>query len=336
MIARDLLQIAVAAALIALIPVFVTANTVLNFVAFTLVIALVAQGWNLLGGYGGQFSFGHAAFFGVGAYAAALLQVRLGINAWAAFGMAVAAGAAAGWIIGYLSFRSGLRGSYFALVTLAFAEVLRILANSAGFTGGAAGTLIPLDVRASNFQFASRAAFVWLALALVVGALLLTQWIERSRFGAQLVAVRENEAAARALGVDVLAVKLKAITLSAALTAAGGAFYAQYFLYIDANIAFGTWISVEALLAAIIGGAGTVLGPLIGAFALHGLGELAKTFAGAVPGVDLVVFGLVLVLTVAFAPTGILGLLRRLRLRMPSRTQVPAVAAKAGAGGGDA
>lgn len=334
--ARDLMPIVIAAALIALVPLFVTANTVLNFVTFTLVIALVAQGWNLLGGYGGQFSFGHAAFFGVGAYAAALLQVRLGINAWAAFALAVAAGAAAGWIIGYLSFRSGLRGSYFALVTLAFAEVLRILANSAGFTGGAAGTLIPLDVRAANFQFGSRAAFVWLALGLVIGVMVLVRHIETSRFGAQLVAVRENEAAARALGVDVLVVKLKAITLSGAITAAGGAFYAQYFLYIDANIAFGTWISVEALLAAIIGGAGTVLGPLIGAFALHGLGELAKTFAGPIPGVDLVVFGVVLVLTVAFAPRGMLGLLERFRPRRAPRSTKAAVPATAGAGGADA
>lgn len=310
---RDLVPIIVIVALLALVPVFVTANTVLNFLVFTLIIALTAQGWNILGGFGGQFSFGHAAFFGTGAYAAALLQTRLGINPWVAFALGSAGGALVGWIIGYLSFRSGLRGSYFALVTLAFAEVLRILANAATFTGGAAGILIKLDVRPENFQFESRAAFFWIALALVGGVLVLTRWIERSRFGAQLVAVRENEAAAKALGVDTLKVKLGAITLSGAVTAAAGCLYAQYFLYIDANIAYGTWISVEAILAPIIGGLGTVLGPLVGAVALHGLGEVTKLAAGSVPGIDLMVFGGLLVAAVAFAPDGILGLARRLR-----------------------
>jgi branched-chain amino acid transport system permease protein len=149
--------------------------------------------------------------------------------------------------------------------------------------------------------------------------LLLTRAIERSRFGAQLVALRENEAAAKALGVDTLRVKVQAITLSAAVTAAAGCLYAQYFLYIDATIAYGTWISIEALLAPIIGGLGTVFGPIVGALTLHVLGEVTKLFAGRVPGIDLVVFGALLVVAVAFAPHGILGLLRRLRERVPSR-----------------
>lgn len=310
---RDLVPIIVLVALLALVPAFVTANTVLNFLVFTLIIALTAQGWNILGGFGGQFSFGHAAFFGTGAYAAALLQVRLGVNPWLAFAIGSAGGALVGWGIGYLSFRSGLRGSYFALVTLAFAEVLRILANATTFTGGAAGVLIKLDVRPENFQFASRAAFFWIALALVGAVLVLSRWIERSRFGAQLVAVRENEAAAKALGVDTLRVKLGAITISGAVTAAAGCLYAQYFLYVDANIAYGTWISVEAILAPIVGGLGTVFGPLVGAVALHGLGELTKLAAGSIPGIDLMVFGALLVVAVAFAPDGILGLARRLR-----------------------
>jgi branched-chain amino acid transport system permease protein len=143
--------------------------------------------------------------------------------------------------------------------------------------------------------------------------LVLTRWIERSRFGAQLVAVRENEAAAKALGVDTLRVKLGAITLSGAVTAAAGGLYAQYFLYVDANIAYGTWISVEAILAPIVGGLGTVFGPLVGAVALHGLGEITKLAAGSIPGIDLMVFGALLVVAVAFAPDGILGLLRRFR-----------------------
>lgn len=323
---RDLAPIALVVGLLALVPLGVTANTVLNFLVFTLIIALAAQGWNLLAGYGGQFSFGHAAFFGTGAYATAILQVSLGLNPYLGFGAGIAAGAAVGLVIGYLSFRSGLRGSYFALVTLAFAEVMRILANSFAVTGGAAGKLIRLDVRPENFQFESRAVFYWIALALVAGVLVLTRAIERSRFGAHLVAVRENEAAARALGVDVLAVKLKAITLSAAVTAAAGCFYAQYFLYLDAGIAYGPWISVEALLAPIIGGLGTVFGPLVGAVALHGLSELTKGWTGGLPGIDLVIFGVLLILMVAFAPTGAMGLLKRItgRLRRPAPSPSPA------------
>jgi branched-chain amino acid transport system permease protein len=310
---RDLLPIAVAVALLGLVPLFVSANTVLNFLVLVLIVALAAQGWNILGGFGGQFSFGHAAFFGTGAYATAILQARLGVNAWAGFALGIAAGALVGWIVGFMSFRSGLRGSYFALVTLAFAEVFRILANAAEVTGGAAGMLIKLDMRVANFQFASRALFFWIALALVALVLVLTRRIERSRFGAHLVAIRENEEAARALGVDTLKTKLAAIALSAAITAAAGCLYAQYFLFIDAQIAYGTWISIEALLAPIVGGAGTVFGPLVGALALHGLGEAAKLFAGRVPGIDLALFGCLLVAAVAFAPNGLLGLFRRAR-----------------------
>lgn len=294
------------------------ANTVMNMLVFALIITLAAQGWNLAGGYGGQFSFGHAAFFGTGAYAQAILQTRYGINAWAALPAAVALGGLVGAVIGTLAFRARLRGSYFALVTLAFAEVFRILANAAPVTGGAAGTLVPLRIGAGQFQFAAQEAFYYLALAAVAAVLLANRAMERSRFGSWLVAVRENEDAARALGVDTLKVKLKAITLSAAVTALAGAFYTQKFLYIDANIAYGAWISVEALLAPIIGGIGTVFGPLIGAMALIGLGELAKTaihglFGSAVPGVDLVVYGVLLIVVIAFAPRGLLGLIRGTR-----------------------
>jgi len=303
--------LAVAAAL-AMVPLLTGSNTVLNAMVTALLIGLAGQGWNILGGYGGQFSFGHAAFFGTGAYATAILQARYGVNAWAAFAAAVALGSLAGLVIGFLSFRSGLRGSYFALVTLAFAEVFRIIANATPITGAAAGTLIRLDVRPENFQFASRAVFYWIVLALVVAVLILTRMIERNRFGAWLVAIRENEDAARALGVDTLAVKLQAIGLSAAITAAAGAFYAQYFLFVDSSIAYGTWISVEALLVPIIGGLGTVFGPLVGALALHGLAEVTRLVAGRIPGIDLALYGTLLVLVVAFAPQGFQGLVRRL------------------------
>jgi branched-chain amino acid transport system permease protein len=311
-IARTYGSIAITALLLALLPAAVHSNTVINALVTAMIIGLAAQGWNLLAGYGGQFSFGHAAFFGAGAYGNAILQARYGINAYAAMLVATAIGSAVGAAIGYLSFRSGLRGSYFALITLAFAEVFRIIANATPLTGGAAGTLIKLQVSAVNFQFASRAVYFWIILALVTAAMLLVRSIERSRFGAYLVAVRENENAAAALGVDTLNIKLKAITISAFLTALAGAFYVQYFLFVDASIGFGSWISIEALLAPVVGGLGTVFGPLLGALALYFLGEFAKAVAGRVPGVDLALFGVLLVVVVAFARHGLQGLLTML------------------------
>ena len=304
--------IAITALLLALLPLVIHSNPVINALVTAMIIGLLAQGWNLLAGYGGQFSFGHAAFFGAGAYGNAILQARYGINAYAAVGLATAIGAAVGAIIGYLSFRSGLRGSYFALITLAFAEVFRIVANATPMTGAAAGTLIKLQVAAANFQFASRAVYFWIILAFVIAAMLMVRAIERHRFGAYLAAVRENENAAAALGVDTLGVKLKAITISASLAALAGAFYVQYFLFVDASIGFGSWISIEALLAPIVGGLGTVFGPLLGALALYFLGEFAKAIAGHIAGLDLALFGVLLVLVIAFARHGLQGLLTRL------------------------
>jgi branched-chain amino acid transport system permease protein len=313
---RAYLPIAGVVALLAAVPLITQSGVVLNFLVVALLVALIGQGWNLLGGYGGQYSFGHAAFFGTGAYVTAILQVRYGINAWVGFAAGIVAGAAVGAAIGALSFRSGLRGSYLALVTLAFAEVLRILASVAPITGAGVGTLIRLDLRAEAFQFQSRVPYYLIALALVALSLVLVQAIARSRFGAWLVAVRENEDAANALGVDVTTIKIAAMTLSAAVTAAGGCFYAQYYLFIDAGIAYGSWISIEALLAPIVGGLGTVFGPLLGALIVKTLGEATKLIAGDAPGLDLVIYGSVLVLVVAFAPRGIIGLLVELRHRL--------------------
>ncbi len=305
--------IAIVLAALACVPLLTASNTVINFFVGTLIIALAAQGWNILAGLGGQLSFGHAAFYGTGAYLSAVLQLRYGVNAWVAAGCGIIAGAGVGAAIGALVFRAGLRGSYFALVTLAFAEVFRILANALPVTGAAAGLLLRLDPRPVNMQFASRASFFYLALTCVAAVLLLTLWITRSRFGAQLAAVRENEEAARALGIDTFAVKLRAMTISAAIAAAAGVLYLQYYLYIDANLAYGTGVSVAVLLAPVVGGVGTVLGPLVGAIALHALGEVTRLMAGPVAGIDQVLFGALLVAAIAFLPGGLAGSRRAVR-----------------------
>jgi branched-chain amino acid transport system permease protein len=199
-------------------------GVVLNFTMMALYVALMAQAWNLLGGFGGQLSFGHALFFGTGAYAQALAQIGGGWNPWLALPAAMACAALVGLVSGAISFRYGLRGSYFALVTLAFAEVFRICALSVTFTGGGVGLMVPLRAGVDNMQFADRRGFVLLALALLAVALGVACWLRHSRFGAWLQAVRDNEDAARAVGVNPFRVKLGAITVSAALMGAAGAF----------------------------------------------------------------------------------------------------------------
>jgi branched-chain amino acid transport system permease protein len=305
-------------AVLAIVPFVITSNVILNFLITTLLIALAGQGWNLLGGYGGQYSFGHAAFFGTAAYTTAILQVQYGINAWLGLIAGIFAGALVGALIGVLCFRSGLRGSYFSLVTLAFAEVLRIVSSVTPITGAGVGTLIKLDLRPEAFQFQSRVPFYWIVLALVALSLLIVRAAENSRFGAYLVAIRENEDAASALGIDTFAVKLAAITVSAAITAAAGCFYVQYFLFIDAAIAYGPWISIDALLAPIVGGAGTLFASLLGALIIKTLGEATKLLTADAPGLDLVIYGAVLIAVVGLAPRGMAGVLAGL-FRRPIR-----------------
>jgi branched-chain amino acid transport system permease protein len=243
----------------------------------------------------------------------AVLQVKFGWNAWAALPAALALGGAMGALIGALSFRYGLRGSYFALVTLAFAEVFRILANTFQFTGAGVGLMVPLAETAANMQFATRTGYLYLILAFVVAGFVISWWLKHSRYGAWLQAVRDNEESAAALGVNVFRVKLQAIVISGALMAAGGAFYVQYLHYIDPHIAYGPSVSVEALLGAIVGGMGTVWGPLLGAALLHMLGETTRNIMGDAPGINLAVYGIVLVLMVSFLPRGVAGLLQARR-----------------------
>ena len=292
------------------LPLFVESRFWLGFWTTTLFFALLGQSWNILGGYGGQVSFGHAVFFGTGAYVSAVLQVRLGLDAWTSAAIAVAAGALVGAFIGALSFRYGLRGSYFALVTLAFAEVFRVLANAWDFTGSGFGMLVPMKPGAANLQFADRSGFYYAILLLVVLAYALTWRVERSRFGAYLLAIRENEDAARALGINAFRIKLAAITLSGAMAAMAGVFYIQYYLFVDSHVGYGPAMSVNALLAPLIGGAGTVLGPLIGAVALGSLAELTSLLLGKEPGVNLLAFGVLLLVILRFLPNGLMGLLR--------------------------
>ena len=304
---RDLCAIALFGVALAAFAALAQSGVLLTFAMMSLYAALLSQAWNILGGYGGQLSFGHALFFGVGAYAQALGQLNLGLNPWLVLPLAIALGALVGVAVGALTFRYGLKGSYFALVTLAFAEVFRILALSVSFTGGGVGLMVPLQEGAANMQFGSRRGYIYLLLCFVLLALLATAWLRHSRFGAYLQAVRDNEDAARAIGVNPLRVKLGGIALSAAFMSVAGAFYVQVFQYIDPGIAFGPAVSVEALVGAIVGGMGTLWGPLLGAVTLHALADLTRNLFGELPGISMVIYGVVLILIVMFMPRGITG-----------------------------
>jgi branched-chain amino acid transport system permease protein len=310
---KDLAAIAVFAAVIGALTLALDSGVWLTFIMMALYAALLAQAWNILGGYGGQFSFGHALFFGTGAYVQAIAQLSFGLNPWLALVLAVLLAAVLGAAVGALTFRYGLKGSYFALVTLAFAEVFRVLAVTAQITGGGVGLMLPLSESFANLQFGSRKGSIVLVLGFVVAALLVSSWLRHSRFGAQLQAVRDNEDAARALGVDPWRVKLGAIALSGGFMGAGGAFYVQVFQYIDPAIAFGPASSVEALVAAIVGGMGTLWGPLLGAAVLHLLAEATRNLFGNLPGLNMVIYGTVLVLIVMFVPRGLSGMGRSVR-----------------------
>jgi branched-chain amino acid transport system permease protein len=305
---KQLSILAVIGIAFAALPLVTSSGSLINSATMILYLALMGQAWNILGGFGGQFSFGHAVFFGTGAYAMAVLQVKFGLNAWVALPLAVAASAVVGTALGALSFRYGLKGSYFALVTLAFAEVFRILANTFEFTGAGVGLQLPLKESIAAMQFATKAGYMWLVLGFTLLAFACAIFLKHSRYGAWLMAVRDNEDAAQALGVNPFVVKLKAIALSGAIMGAAGAFYVQNFRYIDPGLSFGPSVSVEALLVAIVGGMGTIWGPLVGALVLDILGHLTRNLFENAAGLSLVVYGVVLVLMVMFAPRGLAGL----------------------------
>jgi branched-chain amino acid transport system permease protein len=306
---RAPLAIAIA---LALVPFMLTSQYLVNLAMLAVFSAFLGQAWNIAGGFGGLTSFGHATFFGIGAYAAAILGTRWGITPWLALPLAATLGGAVGAVIGFASFRAGLRGSYFALVTLAFAEAFRVLATATDFTRGGQGINVPLRLGFTSLQFADRRASYAIMLLLLVLATGIAWWLRRSRFGAQLVALRENEDAAAALGVDIVRTKTGALAISGAVTALGGVVYTQTYLFVDPLIAFGVERSLEMLLVVMIGGAGTIWGPVLGAIALAIVADSSRTWI-ATPGFAPMLYGVVLLAIIGFLPGGIAGAVQRWR-----------------------
>jgi branched-chain amino acid transport system permease protein len=302
-----------AVAVLLLLPAVLSSYAITVFI-FIFFYAYLAQAWNILGGYAGQLSAGHAAFVGVGAYASALLAAHAGLTPWIGMFVGGALAALLGTVIGYLGFRFGLRGFYFVLLTVAFAEICRIVALNTEAVGGALGFYITFTGDPRQFQFQQNWAYYYVALGLMGAATLLVAGIERVRFGAYLIAIRQDESACEALGVDTFRYKMLAMVLSSFLTGVGGAFYAFYLFSLQPNAVFGIPLSVEIIIRVIVGGGGTVLGPVLGSFILSPLAELSRTYltAGGLTGAHLIVYGLLLVAVVLFVPQGAYPYLARL------------------------
>lgn len=279
-----------------------------------LLMALLGQSWNIMSGYAGQFSFGHAAFFGLGAYTSSILYIDYEVSPWIGMILGMAIAALAGTLIGFLSFRYKLRGDFFALVTLAFAEILRVLFNNTKALKAATGILIPYTDAWKKFQFANDRVFYFILLAMVIAATIFISVMSRMKFGICLIAIKENQEAAGSLGVPVLKYKLIAMAISAAIAAMAGTFYAQYYGFIDPTVVFVASISVEAIVPCIIGGAGTLGGPLLGALIIIPLQEISNNLFEGVNGVNMIVYGVLIVLFIVFCRDGIYGtVIRRLK-----------------------
>ncbi|MDL4774057.1 MULTISPECIES: branched-chain amino acid ABC transporter permease [Thermomonosporaceae] len=285
-----------------------------------LIFLLMAVGWNIMSGFGGMFSFGHAAYFGLGAYTSAYLLVEHGVSPWIGMlaGMAVAAGVAV--VIGYFAFRYKLQGAYFALATFAFAEMLRLIVTSTEFTNKAVGFSVPLIQGSSlwKIQFAADSpAYFWIALALAGLAGAASILFLHSRSGRYVTAIRDDELAAASLGTPVMRHKLMTVALSAAITAVAGAFYTQYYLFVNPDLAFGSSVSIQAIATVVIGGIGTVWGPVVGAIIVGSLSDVTATLLRTPPdflnflqgrsGLDVALYAILLILIVRLLPKGIVG-----------------------------
>jgi branched-chain amino acid transport system permease protein len=280
----------------------------LNIIAFTYLMAGLASSWNIIGGFGGQFSLGHGVFFGIGAYMTAKLYITLGWSPWGIMLMAAALAALVSVLISWPTFR--LRGPFFAIATLAFNEVAFVIANHFdSVTGGPRGLMIPFKAGFQNMIFKERWQYALLMFAFVALVIAISIGVRRSRLGYYLLAVREDEDSARASGIHVLQVKLQGMALSAALTAIGGTLFTMYLRFIDPPTLFNLQeVGVKFALLSLIGGVGTIAGPLLGAALIVPFENFLRAeLANALPGVNLAVLGLLMVLAALFMKRGIVG-----------------------------
>ena len=309
-VALGLVAVAAAAA----IPL-VAGQHILTALIVALHASYLALAWNVAAGYAGQFSLGHSLFYGIGAYASTMLYLKLGLTPWAG----MFAGAAIAGVVGVLLalgvYRYNVRGIFFALVTLGAAEVAKGLADNWDWIKGPVGILLTMKAAPGEFFFLRREPYYYVALAMVVVMIVISLVLERSRLGQHFLAVREDEAAAEASGVDTYRAKTIAIGLSAALTAFAGSFYAQFYLYISPETVFTFEPQLTMMLGTMVGGAGTALGPVLGSVLFSGLGEALRNLPfentrQVVIGSKLV-YAILLIVILIYLPGGLITLGRR-------------------------
>ena len=293
-------------------PLLVTLPFPRRLMILIFLYAMLGQAWNILGGFAGQVSLGHAAFFGVGAYTSTMMLMQLGITPW--LGM-IAGGLVAvvlSQLIGYPSFR--LKGHYFVIATIVLAEIVHILFTNWRAVGGAVGLTLPLLPESFiNLQFhANNVPYYYISLGLLAIIMGIAYLITKTKPGYYFRSIKDEPDAARSLGISITYYKMFAMAVSAFFTGVGGAFYAQYVLYIDPDSVFSFMLSVLIMLILVLGGIGTLWGPVVGAFILIPLSEFTRVYlSGGGGALDLVVYGALIMLVAIFEPRGIWALVER-------------------------
>lgn len=323
--------------ILGLLPFIINNEYILQVFIMFLFNAYLASGWNIISGFAGQLSLGHAAFVGIGAYTSTILFVQWGISPWIGmlFGGVIAA--VLGWLIGYPVFK--LRGPYYALATIAYGEIIRIFIQNTKAVGpielkGAEGILIPFKGSSpALFQFDTKAAYYYVALIMFLLVLFLSYKIKNSKMGYYLAAIGNDQDAAESLGVNTSKLKLRAAAISAFIMALGGTFYAQFLLYINPQGVLSGDFSTEIAVIGIIGGEGTVLGPVLGSLILTPLSELTRIYLGGrFAGVHLLAYGLILMAVVTHIPHGVIGTFSKWYHRLLLKLGDPVVSPRNGSG----
>lgn len=291
--------------LLALLPLLGLSSYLMHILILVIIYSMIGMAWNLLGGYCGQVSFGHAAFFGVGAYTAGLVYSKLGLSAWWGLPLSIFVVTAFSLVIGFICLR--LRGPYFALATLAMGEVLRVTSeNLVSFTGGDVGIMI------RQRTWVGKTWFYYIILLLAIGAFLLVKRVIESKLGYYFVSIREDQDAAESLGIDTTFYKTVALCLSGALTGMAGAFYTNYMGYIDPKVVFNLHdISIVTIMVVMVGGVATYWGPVIGALIMVFLAEVIRSMPG-IGAAHMTIFGVLLIFIIIFLPNGIVGDFRKI------------------------
>jgi branched-chain amino acid transport system permease protein len=310
---RLYLLLAAVFVILMLLPLFLD-NYALGIFIMIFYWAYVGQSWNVLTGYTGHISLGHALYIGIGAYATTYLAQTIGLTPWIGMFLGGFIAVAIALFLGFLGFRFGLRGVYFVIMTIAFAELARLAVSHIEALGSFTGIFLDFNPSFYNFQFRGNMPYYYIALGFMVASLIAVRIIEVSKVGRFIVAIREDEEAAQALGVNTFKYNMIAIAISAFMTSLAGAFYANYIFYLHPNSLFGMSLSIELILRPIVGGLGTLFGPVIGSIILTPLSEISRAYfaKGGLEGLHLILYGVLTILVVLFMPKGIIVYVRRL------------------------